>query len=129
MERSIKGVMKRSVEGVMEGSIAVSMERSIEGSIEHPSIEHSGRARADAPEWCQSKWCYVDRAICDQTDVKQSVYFGLEVDLWYSYQKCGGADTYVCLCVSLNVHTQGRRAKIHGSLDTVMACVVAMAHV
>ena len=48
-----------------------------------------GKAKADAPAWCASRWCYVHREVCDQEDVKQSLYFGNEADLWYSYSKCG----------------------------------------
>ena len=60
-----------------------------------------GRPKPDAPEWCGSKWCYVHREICDRTDVKQSMYFGEESDLWYSYEKCGNADLYTAqACLS-----------------------------
>ena len=47
----------------------------------------AGEPKADAPVWCRSPWCYVHREVCDQEDVKQSLYFGADTDLWYSCTK------------------------------------------
>ena len=66
----------------------------------------SGQPKPDAPAWCSSRWCYVHKEICDQADVKQSLYFGQQADLWYSYEKCGGADLFTATaCPTLK--TQG----------------------
>ena len=54
----------------------------------------SGHIRPAAPSYCKSSWCYVNPAICDKTDVRQSVYFGLDTDLWFSYAACGAVDTF-----------------------------------
>ena len=59
-------------------------------SMMPPSCADSlGRAKADAPSWCQSRWCYVNKDVCDQDDVKRTFYFGDEKELWFSYKACG----------------------------------------
>ena len=47
----------------------------------------AGEPKLDAPVWCLSRWCYVHREVCDRKDLKQSVFFGADTDLWYSYAK------------------------------------------
>lgn len=53
-----------------------------------------GHINPAAPSYCNSSWCYVNPAICDKIDVRQSVYFGLETDLWFSYAACGSVNTF-----------------------------------
>jgi hypothetical protein len=55
-----------------------------------------GVALADAPDWCASRWCYVDPDNCDIT-FDPSSYFhreGEDVVLYYSYETCSQENTF-----------------------------------
>ena len=67
----------------------------------------TGRALRAAPEWCTSKFCYVDKSRCDQADVKQSHMWGQSVKLWYSY-RCSCA-TFVYRFKNLNICLNTRK--------------------
>ena len=41
--------------------------------------------KKDTPDWCSAAWCYVSPKSCTRTDLKRSVIFGEESELWYSY--------------------------------------------
>jgi len=43
--------------------------------------------------WCESAWCYVDPCTCSLADISSSTYFSGS-SLMYSYETCGGKDTY-----------------------------------
>jgi hypothetical protein len=44
------------------------------------------------PAYCYEEWCYVDPS-CDVSDKKETFFFQ-GVELFYSYQHCGGLDAY-----------------------------------
>jgi hypothetical protein len=44
------------------------------------------------PAYCYEEWCYVDPS-CSVTDKKETFFFQ-GVELYYSYQHCGGLDAY-----------------------------------
>merc|ERR1719162_1457980 len=50
-----------------------------------------------SPDWCSSKWCYVDPCTCSlQTPPKKSVtsFMWQGKPLYWSYATCGGKDTF-----------------------------------
>mmetsp|Transcript_48248 Transcript_48248/g.127421 ORF Transcript_48248/g.127421 Transcript_48248/m.127421 type:complete len:188 (+) Transcript_48248:42-605(+) len=42
--------------------------------------------------WCGQPWCYVDPCNCNLDNVQPAYYWN--VSLHYSYETCGGSDTY-----------------------------------
>lgn len=55
---------------------------------------HAGYNSAmDSEGWCTSSWCFVDPCTCNATDFAKSSWFAPRA-LYYSYQNCGGVNTF-----------------------------------
>jgi len=53
--------------------------------------------KADAPDWCKQKWCYVDPCNCDLEVLPKQTSMGLTYQgstAYWSYKTCGGVDLW-----------------------------------
>lgn len=61
-------------------------------------VDQRGTALASgAPDWCASKWCYVDASTCERPHQPTNIAFhdpDAPLNLAYSYETCGNLDTY-----------------------------------
>ena len=67
--------------------------------VQAPSCANAdGSVRADAPSWCASNWCFVDRDNCDGVaEAAPSSYFhvdGQEATFYYSYETCSHDNSF-----------------------------------
>ena len=92
------------------GGICASWEQNLPPGC----ADDAGKTLEGAPEWCKDKYCYVDPANCDTTNVITAYFQGS--NLHYSYETCGATDRFsdlhaavrpTCECFGDTFHTQG----------------------
>ena len=74
---------------------------------------------ANAPAWCELRFCWVDPNLCDQLDVAPSAWFPGKAH--YSYGTCGDIDIYSGFYTHLNATT--RTARLVPPLVSATSCM------
>jgi len=80
-------------DGKVTASNGVEYADSYGGSCAQHDLETDACSGEYKPAYCYEAWCYVSPD-CEESDTKDSFFFGKKTELHYSYKNCGGLDAF-----------------------------------